>query len=83
MQADAPAAGGVVEGGKCPRGYRRRSQGRAVGNHETEALGVCGRVGGNLQAVSTAWAAGDQHPVETGMLMGASVVADERQVEVG
>ncbi|MNH16505.1 hypothetical protein D3C79_761500 [compost metagenome] len=83
VQADAPAAGGVVEGGECPRSHRRRGERRAVGDHEAEAFGVRGRIGGNLQAVGATGAAGDQHAVETGLLMGAGMVADERQVEVG
>lgn len=54
-----------------------------MGNHETQAFGVRGSIGGYLQAVGAARAAGDQHPVEPGMLMGAGVVTDEWQVEVG
>ncbi|MNP55395.1 hypothetical protein D3C76_1500390 [compost metagenome] len=53
-----------------------------MGDHETQALGVRGSIGGYLQAVGATRAAGDQHPVEPGMLVGAGVVTDERQVEV-
>jgi hypothetical protein len=53
-----------------------------VGDHEPQALGVSGGVGGDLQAVGAARAAGDQHPVEAGMLMRAGVVADKIQIEI-
>ncbi|MNR28744.1 hypothetical protein D3C85_1460820 [compost metagenome] len=82
MQANPAAAGGVIERRESPSRDRRGGKARAVGDHEAQALGVSGGVGGDLQTVSAARTAGDQHPVEAGMLMGAGVVADERQVEV-
>ncbi|MCY1371578.1 hypothetical protein D9M69_587280 [compost metagenome] len=82
MQAQAPAATDVVEGGEGAGGDRGRGQGRTVGDHQAQAFGVGGHVGGQLQAVGAARPAGDQYAVETGMLMGAGVLAEKFQVEV-
>ena len=82
MQADAPTTGGVVEGGEGTGGDGGRGEGRAVGDHEAQALGLRGGVGGDLQAVGAAGAAGDEHPVEAGVLVGAGVVAEKLQVEI-
>ncbi|MNF63818.1 hypothetical protein D3C84_455300 [compost metagenome] len=82
VQANPPTAGGVIERRESPSRDRRGGKARAVGDHEAQALGVSGGVGGDLQTVSAARTAGDQHPVEAGMLMGSGMVANKLQIEI-
>ena len=78
-----PALRELVHGGEHPRGQRRRHEAGPVGHEQPEALGVGGRVRGDLGAFRPAGAVAHQDAVEAAVFMGlgepAGVVRVDRR----
>ena len=78
-----PAVAELVEGGELAGGERRGDEAGAVRDQEAEPLGVRGGVRRDLGAVGLRGRVADQHPVESGVLVGADeppgvVLVDDR-----